>query len=177
MPQTGISSIQQKWLGEGQYASTRARSVDGAVQQAIANGFIPYGRVAVLNTSTNRISALNGAPANDAVLVIPILVERYGMSLAEAYADPATGDLGYPDGAMVEYITEGDVVMWSENGGTIGGAVHFRHTAAAAPNNKLGRIRNAAVADQTDTRGSLRFAETRSGAGLIAVRVMTSVGL
>jgi hypothetical protein len=176
MPQTQINSRQVQWLGEGQYASTRNRSVDGAVTQAIAAAFIAYGRVAVLDPATNLVSPLSGAPAAGLILVVPILVDRYGVALATALQDTAQ-DLGYPAGAMVEYITQGDVVMWSETGGTLGGAVHYRHTAAAAPNNKVGRIRNAADGSNTATRTTMTFAETKTTAGLIAVRVMTSVSL
>jgi hypothetical protein len=176
MPQTAINSRQVQWLGEGQYATTRNRSVDGAVMQAIAAAFIAYGRVAVLDPATNMVSPLSGAPAATAILIVPILVDRYGVALSTALLDTAQ-DMGYPQGAMVEYITQGDVVMWSENGGVLGGDVHFRHTAAAAPNNKLGRVRSAADGSNTATRTTMTFAETKTTAGLIAVRVMTSVSL
>jgi hypothetical protein len=176
MPQTAINSRQVQWLGEGQYATTRNRSVDGAVMQAVAAAFIAYGRVAVLDPATNLVSPLSGAPAAGLILVVPILVDRYGVALNTALqSDP--GDLGYPQGSMVEYITQGDIVMWSENGGTLGGDVHFRHTAAAAPNNKVGRVRNAADGSNTATKNTMKFAETKTTAGLIAVRIMTSVSL
>lgn len=176
MPQTAINTRQPQWLGEGQYASTRARSVDGAVMSAIADGFVPYGRIAFLSPTTNKVSILNGAPAADAILILPILPDRYGVTIPEAYAAVAP-DLGYPDGAMVEYATEGDYVMWSENGGTLGGAVHYRITAGTAPNNKVGRIRKDVDGANTATKTTIKFIETKASAGLIAVRVMTSVSL
>jgi len=176
MPQTTVSNRQPQWLGEGQYATTRARSVDGAVEEAIASGFIAYGRVAVLNPLTNVVTALSGAPAAGSILIVPIMVDRYGMTMTDAFAAVAP-DLGYPTGSMVEYITEGDMVMWSENGGQLNGAVHYRITAGTAPNNKVGRVRNAADGVNTATATTIRFAETKAGAGLIAVRIMTSVSL
>jgi hypothetical protein len=176
MPQTTISSRQPQWLGEGQYASTRARSVDGAVMSAYADGFVPYGRVAVLDPTTNKVKALTGVPTATDIIVIPVLQERFGESIPTLLRNDSP-DIGYPSGSMVEYITEGDVVMWSENGGTLGSAVHFRHTAGTAPNNKVGRIRKDADAALTATKTTIRFTETKTSAGLIAVRTMTSVSL
>ena len=176
MPQTTVSSRQSQWLGEGQYASTRARSVDGAVEEAIASGFIAYGRVAVLNPVTNVVTALSGAPAAGSILIVPIMPDRLGMTMTEALADVAP-DLGYPTGSMVEYLTQGDTVMWSENGGQLGSAVHYRITAGTAPNNKVGRVRNAVDGVNTATATTIRFAETKASAGLIAVRIMTSISL
>jgi hypothetical protein len=176
MPQTTMTSRQVQWLGEGQYASTRARSVDGAVMSAYADGFVAYGRVAVLDPLTNKVKALTGAPAATDIIVIPVLQERFGETIPNMLLNTLP-DIGYAAGSMVEYITEGDVVMWSENGGTLGNAVFFRHAAGVAPNNKVGRVRKDADAALTTQKTTIRFAETKTSAGLIAVRVMTSVSI
>jgi hypothetical protein len=143
---------------------------------AYADGFVPYGRVCVLDPATNKVKALTGAPLTTDIIVIPVLQERFGETIPNLQLNTPI-DLGYPSGSMVEYITEGDVVMWSENGGTLGSAVFFRHAAGVAPNNKVGRVRKDADAALTTTKSTIRFAETKTSAGLIAVRVMTSISL
>jgi len=67
--------------------------------------------------------------------------------------------------------------MYSEEGVTIGDAVHYRHTASTAPNNVLGRVRGNADGSNTAQLTTAIFAETTSEAGLVAIRINATIGL
>lgn len=181
MPQTTVSLRQNKWLSEGQYATTNARVIEGALENVTANvpagQFLSYGRVAALNTATKQVAPLSGAPGAGIILVIPVLLDRYGMPLSQMAANTNPTAIGVPSGGLVDFITDGDIVMYTEEAVNIGDAVHYRHTAAAAPNDIVGRIRKSADSTNTATIATLKFAESRSSSGLVAVRVLTSIGL
>lgn len=176
MPQLSVQPLQPQWLAEGQYASTRTRSVEGAVENFYADGFVPFGRVAILDPIAKTIKALSATPTATDMLVVPVLTDRHGVSIDDLIAS-SLPDIGYPDGELVEYESQGDIVMWSENGGVYGIPLFFRHAAGAAPNNKIGRVRKDADGANTTTRSTIRFAETKTTSGLIAVRIMTSFSL
>jgi hypothetical protein len=175
MPQTVVNSRMPKWLTEGQRASTQNPRIDGALANAFngnaGGAILPFGRVSVLNPATRAVTSLAGAaPAANSQLIVPLFTEKFGMSLAQLITRPAT-DLGYPGNnpnALVEYIVDEDVVMWTEVSVQAGQQVHYRHTAAGG-NTVLGRVRNAADASNTATLGTAYFAESRTGAGLVAV--------
>lgn len=184
MPQTSVEFRQPKWLCEGQYATTSQRRVDGALQAA-RNGaaILPFGRLAQLNPATNIISPLAGAPAANLLLVIPIYIERLGIpmqTLIDATFTNPAAPIGYPPNyELVEYITMGDVVVWSETAVNPGDPLFYRHTAATAPNNLVGRFRATAVAGETNATAitNARFIEQTTGAGLAVVRVQSIAGL
>lgn len=180
MPQTTVAYRQSKWLAEGQYASTRHRTIDGAVQYA-KNGaaILPFGRVAELNPVTNIITVLDGVITAGNLLVIPVLAEKFGIKLDDLAANSSAG-IGYPANyELVEYITSGDVVMYSEQAVNVGDPVFYRHTAAAVPNDVVGRVRKAAVANETPASAltTAQFAEQTAGAGLVTVRIQAMIGL
>lgn len=182
MPQTTVESRQNKWLCEGQYATTSQRRVDGALQYA-KNGstILPFGRLAVLDPATNIVAPLSGAPAATSLLVLPIFTEKFGLSLSDAVAANASSVvIGYPPNyENVEYATLGDFVVWSEVAVNAGDPVFFRHTAASAPNNVIGRFRKAAVAGETGATAlsGARFIEQTGAAGLVVVRLQAIAGL
>ena len=180
MPQTTVAYRQNKWLAEGQYASTAHRRVDGAIQYA-KNGsvILPFGRVAELNPTTNIITPLDGTITAGNLLVIPVFTEKFGIKLDDLAANNSEG-VGYPAHyESVEYVTSGDVVMYSEEAVNVGDSVFYRHTAATAPNDVVGRVRKSAVATQTpaDALTTAQFAEQTAGAGLVAIRVQAMIGL
>lgn len=180
MPQTTVQYRQDKWLCEGQYASTAQRRIDGAIQFAKnGNALLPFGRVATLDPATNIAAPLSGAPGGSLLLIIPIFTERFGLTLSSLISNDSSS-FGYPANyENVEYITMGDVVMYSEQAVNVGDPVFYRHTAAAAPNNVVGRVRKAAVTSETPASAltTARFAETTTAAGLVLVRVQTLVSL
>ena len=175
MPQTVVNSRMSVWLTEGQRASTQEPRIDGALANAYngnaGGAILPFGRVSVLNPVTRAVTSLAGAaPAANSQLIVPIFTEKFGMSLSQLITRPAT-DFGYPGNdpnALVEYIVEGDVIMWAEVSVQAGQQVHYRHTGSGG-NTVLGRVRNAADSTFTATFGSAYFAESRTGAGLVAV--------
>jgi hypothetical protein len=175
MPQTVVNSRMPKWLTEGQRASTQNPRIDGALANAYngnaGGAILPFGRVARMDPATRIVTSLAGAaPAAGSLLIVPLFTEKFGMTLSQLITRPAT-DLGYPGNnpnALVEYIVEDDVVMWTEVSVQAGQQVHYRHTAAGG-NTVLGRVRNAADASNTATFGTAYFAESRTGAGLVAV--------
>lgn len=189
MPQTTVGLRQPKWLAEGQYGSTAMRRVDGALTPAvcgIASGVLPFGRIAVLDPATNVVTAVSGVPAAGSVLIIPVLNEKYGIPLAQLTAFPS-GDLqqvgtivdpavGYPPGSLVDYITAGDIVMWTEEAVNIGDPVFYRYTAGAGVNTVLGRVRKTVDGALTPAAATptLRFAEPIATAGLVLVRVFAA---
>lgn len=194
MPQTSINLRQPKWLGEGQYATTNSRNVDGAVANALydptATTPLPYGRIAVLTPSTGIITALTGsAPSAGTLLVLPVWTDRYGLPFSTltkqftpaqlaAGGNLAEDAIGYPPNSYVEYATEGDFIMWSETAANIGDAVYYRMTSSGG-NTVLGRITKTqdGTAANTPALPTLRYAETITAAGLVAVRVTASFGL
>lgn len=171
MPQTSVQQRLNKWLTEGQLASTKQRDIDGALQYAKnGNAVLPFGRVSKLTIATNIVTPLDGAIGAGEILVIPIFTEKFGLKLDDLYAN--NGSVGYPANyENVEYITEGDVVMYSETAGNVGQPVAYRHTAASSPNDVVGRIRNAAVVDEAVAMTTVFYAEQISAAGLVACRV------
>jgi hypothetical protein len=177
MPQTVVNSRMPKWLTEGQRASTQEPRIDGAIANAYngnaSGAILPFGRVSVLNPATRVVTSLAGAaPGAGSQLIVPLFTEKFGMTLSQLITRPAT-DLGYPGNnpnALVEYIVEGDVVMWSEVTVQAGQQVHYRHTGSGG-NTVLGRVRNAADSTFTATFGNAYFAESRTGAGLVAVTI------
>lgn len=176
MPQTTVTYKQNQWLAEGQVGSTVGRTIDGAIQYAKAGAsVVPFGRVAELDPATNIITPLSGAPSG--LLVIPIFTEKFGIKLDD-FAANSSANIGYPANyESVEYITEGDVVMYSETAGNIGVAAAYRHTAAASPNDVVGRIRNAVVTNEAVALTTLVYAEQIAAAGLVLMRVRTLAGL
>ena len=172
MPQTTVKNRMAKWLVEGQRASTQSPRIDGTMQPAYNGntGILPFGRVSELDPATKQVTTLAGAPTTGNLLIVPIFSERRGLSLATLSTRPEE-EAGYPQGdeVMVEYITEEDVVMWSEEAVTYGDPVHYRHTATGAE--IAGRVR--ASADSTDTAvlGTCYFAESTAGPGLVAVTI------
>lgn len=179
MPQTSVQYRQPALLTEGQIATTKQRSIEGAIANA-KNGaaVLPFGRVAEMNPATRIVTSLDGAPTAGNVLIIPVFTERFGLSLQELAANSA--NIGYPpDYELVEYITFGDVVMYSEQAVNPGDPVFYRHTAGDAPNTIVGRVRKATVLDETPATAlaTARFIETTGGPGLTIVRVQTMIGL
>ena len=176
MPQTTVRNRMRKWSAEGQIATIQPNRVDGALENAYNGnpGILPFGRVSLLNPTTKRATTLAGAPAAGSLLIVPILTDKYGTPLATFSTRPAL-EFGYPASktALVEYITEEDVVMWSEEAVTYGRQVHYRHTAGLGT--VLGRVRQSADAATTATLGTCYFAESTTAAGLVAVTITTLV--
>jgi len=177
MPQTTVNYGLKKWLTEGQIADSSLRQIDGALHNAINhNGVLPFGRIAVLDTTGNIVSPLSGAPSTGQILVLPVFVEKFGITLTQAFSN--SNDVGYPaDYEAVEYLTKGDIVMYSEEAVVMGDAVHYRHTAGTSPNDVVGRVRKSVDGANTAQISTAVFAETTSGAGLVAVRINATIGL
>lgn len=175
MPQTTVQYRQRKWLAEGQYASTGLRTVEGALQNAYNGnaGVLPFGRLSAMDSTTRQVTTLAGAPASGTLLIIPVYAERYGLSLVELNTEPNITDIGYPEGddVLIEYMTTGEIVMYSEVAVEAGDPVFARHTANGA-DDVIGRVRNV---DDTGNVIALptgfKFAETTTAAGLVAVTV------
>lgn len=179
MPQTTVAYSQPDLLVEGQIASTATRSIEGAIAYA-KNGaaVLPFGRVAELNPATGIVSSLSGAITAGNILIIPVYTEKFGIKLEDLAANSTA--LGYPANyENVEYITMGDVVMYSEQAVNPGDPVFYRHTAATAPNNVVGRVRKAAVTDETPAAALMtaKFISQTAGAGLVIVRIQAIAGL
>lgn len=174
MPQTTVQFRQKTWLTEGQYASTDYRTIEGAIAPAYNGntGILPFGRVSQMVPGTRQVTTLSGAPASGRLLIVPIYAERYGIELSVLHAAAAPAALGYPDepGVLVEYLTRGDIVMWSEVAVAAGDPVFARHTAAGG-NTVLGRVRNAADSTNTVAMTGWRFAQSTTAAGLVAVSI------
>lgn len=170
MPQTTVKNRQARWLVEGQRASTHCPRIDGTMQAAYNgnSGILPFGRVSVLNPVTNLVTTLAGAPAAGSLLIIPIFTERYGLSLETLSTRPAL-DVGYPEGQdiQIEYITEGDVVMWSEEAVNAGDVVHYRAVATGAE--IPGRVRKTADSTDTAILTGCYFTHSTTGPGLVSV--------
>ena len=174
MPQTTVTYRQPRWLTEGQYASTGLRNVAGALENAFNGntGILPFGRVARMDPATRQVTTLAAAPAAGSVLIVPIYDECYGIDLATLSAKPPTTNLGYPkvDGVVVEYMTFGEIVMWTEVAVSVGDPVFTRHTASGG-NTIMGRVRNAADSTFTTAMTNMRFAQSTTAAGLVAVSI------
>lgn len=171
MPQTTVKFRQTRWLAEGQRASSQPPRIDGAMEPAYNGeaGILPFGRVSELDPATKKVTTLAGAPTTGNLLIVPIFTEKHGLSLLDLSAD-SNPSVGYPQGddVMVEYITEEDVVMWTEEAVNMGQQVHYRHTAGAAI---AGRVRGSADGADTATLGNCYFTHSMSGPGLVSVTI------
>ena len=174
MPQTTVQYKPKQWLCEGQYATTAIRTIRGALENAYNGntGLLPFGRISELDPTTRQVTTLSGAPTSGNLLIVPVYAERYGLTLDKLKTEPAAEEFGYPEGSdvLVEYMTMGDIVMYSEVAVEAGDPVFARHTASGG-NTVLGRVRNAADSTNTVAIPGFSFAQSTTGAGLVAVTV------
>lgn len=182
MPQTTVAYRQPSAIGEGQFASTGPRRVDGAIERFV-NGMtanLPFGRVCVLDPTdpnARKVILPTADAATQPPIGITILNEEYGVPLSDLTA--ATNPIvGYPPGisAIVGIAPVGDYYMWSEEAITPADIrsrvpVLYRYAVDAAPNDHLGRIRKTAIASKTSVLPNARIITTTSAPGLVIVRL------
>lgn len=199
MPQTTINRRQPAWLGEGQYATTAERRVEGAIQRVLNGvaGILPYGRVIIRNNAGRALlpsAAAVAVPTATAgpILGVSIMKEGWGVPLNTALRQPTPaeiqsgtvipeGQIGYPQGdVMVEFINQGDVIMVTEESITdadvLSTGVFYRYAGGTAPNNVPGRVRKSAVASEAEALPNAKFVSTAPAGGLVIVRLSTTAG-
>lgn len=196
MPQTTINRRQPAWLGEGQYASTADRRIEGAIKTVLngAAGILPFGRVIIRNNAGKALlpsAAATGTATATAgpILGVSILKEGFGIPMATALRQPTAAEIqagtvipenqiGYPQGdVMVEYMTQGDIVMVTEEAileaDVLSTGVFYRY-ATGTGGTVMGRVRKSAVASEAEALPNAKFVTTAAAGGLVVVRLGTT---
>lgn len=182
MPQTAINYRQPQFLNEGQYYTTSPRRIDGAVVP-FPNGqgaVLPFGRVCHL-VAGKAVLPSQAADATHQILGVSILNERYGLTVPTLVGDPTTVEEGYPNdpNALVECMTMGDIVMFSEEALVPGDSIAYRFDTASLAGSKLGRVRKyfsgAAAGAQVgcETLPNAKALTACSANSLVVIRVGT----
>lgn len=166
MPQTSVSYSPAKGY-EGMCASHSLQEIRSALQELhVAGAAIIYpGRACVFGTNPGEIilpSATGGVFAG-----IPVLNDQWGQSEADMIAGLPPG---YKPNQPIGLATFGDWWVYSEVAVNVNDPVYFRHTAAAAPNDVIGRYRNAATTG-FDLIAKARFLDKSTGAGLVRINL------
>lgn len=162
MPQTSINLFQDSNY-EGMLGTTNIRVIRGAVEKFVSDVFIPYGRVVVRKTPTSSRLILPSA-AGQKPIGIAIATDMYGYPESQIISGAVVP--GYPPGVSINILTMGDFVGWTEEAVNVDDAALFRHTAAAAPKDIVGRFAKT-VGATLDVYPGLRFLESRTTAGKI----------
>lgn len=153
---------------EGQYADTAPRVIDGAIEQHFndTSAFIGFGRVVVIGS--NSRSAVLPSSANDVILGVTVLNERCGILASDLILN--TPSIGYPPKCQIDYMTTGDIIVYSEEAVNYGDPVYYRFTAAASPNNIVGRFNKTSSA-ATKALPNAKFMGKTLAAGLVRIRL------
>jgi hypothetical protein len=127
------------------------------VYSCVAEGAIPLGRFVKKGTADDQalpISADDDTPI--------------GVALAKGAREPGA----YASGEHVPVMSTGFVWVHSETAAAKGGQVFVRAVAGVA-GSELGRVRNAAVADETIAidAANAEFAMTAASAGLVLIKL------
>lgn len=180
MPQTTVSFRQGLAIGEGQYATTAPRRVDGVIEGLLVGSTpLPMGRIVVRDPSDatrRRIMLPTAVAATQPPIGIAVLDEEWGVSLGAltAVTNPIIQYPAEANNPGVSFL--GDFWMWSEEPilpADIGVTpVLYRYATDAAPNDQLGRVRKTTVAAKTDTLPRAFFQTATAAAGLVIVRFL-----
>lgn len=166
MPQTSISYSPPKGY-EGMCASHSLQEIRSALQElTVAGTAIIYpGRACVMGANPGQI---NLPSATGGVFMgLAVLNDQWGQSEADLQAGLAPG---YKPGQPIGLATFGDWFVYAEVAVNVNDPVYFRHTAAAAPNDAIGRYRNAATTG-FDQVPKARFLDKSTGAGLVRINL------
>src|SRR5579885_2055892 len=151
---------------EGQPASHSLQEIRGALQElnvAVGSPIIYPGRACIFGANPGDIilpSATGGVFAG-----IAVLNDQWG----ETESDLEAGlPPGYKPGYPIGLATFGDWWVYSEVAVNINDPVYFRYTAAAAPNNVIGRYSNVAGTG-FDPVPKARFLDKSAGAGIVRI--------
>lgn len=166
MPQTSISYSPAKGY-EGMCASHSLQEIRGALQELNVAGTatIYPGRACVAGTNPGEIilpSATGGV-----FMGLAVLNDQWGETEADLEAGLAPG---YKPSYPIGLATFGDWWVYSEVAVNVNDPVYFRYTAAAAPNDVIGRYRNAATTG-FDQVPKARFLDKSAGAGLVRINL------
>ncbi|MBW4692208.1 MAG: hypothetical protein KME27_10625 [Lyngbya sp. HA4199-MV5] len=153
MPQTTVGYRQNKWLTEGQVGDTSIRRLDGAIVNTPngETGVLPFGRVTHL-VNGKAVLPTQAADATHLILGVNIFNERWGLYLRDLLKQQsglqASGTIpenavGYPalTNVLVETMTMGDIVMYSEEALNPGDLIAYRFATASLSGSQLGQIR------------------------------------
>lgn len=148
------------------HAGLIADATDYDVRTGIneTDAVIPFGVVVVVDGAGTSGDAVKLA-ASDSTLALGITADSYTFETTK----DANGRPGYPDQATVNVVTEGVVLMYSEEAVAVGDEVHVRHTTAST--NYAGYVRKTAVSGKTSLLANAKFVSKTSGAGLAAVAI------
>lgn len=153
MPQTTVGYRQSKWLAEGQIADTSIRRLEGAMLNAPngETGVLPFGRVIHLVSGKAKLPVAAASGSNP-ILGVSLLNEKWGIGLSDLLKAQSSlqqsgtipeNAVGYPAGAnvLVDYMTFGDIVMYSEEALSPGDIIAYRYATASLSGSALGQIR------------------------------------
>lgn len=192
MPQTAVTMRQPIAVGEGQIADTSIRRLEGALANVMngvaANGILPFGRVIIRNNAGRALLPSAAATATATatagpILGISVLTEKYGVSMPALIGTQGTIEtnpipVGFPAGALVEYMQMGDIWMVTEEAilvADIGAPVFYRF-ATGAGGTVMGRVRKSAVASEAEALPNAKFMNTSPAGGLVIVRIGSFAG-
>ena len=130
---------------------------------------IEPGIIVVQDTLADEVKAPTAITANN---VIGVSVDNTNRERVQGSTETA----GYAENEILPVARSGRWYVHCETAATIHGQVHVR--AIAGSGETAGHVRNAADASDTFAASTsiLRFAETITAAGLVAVEVVSPVG-
>lgn len=146
----------------GMLADTYDNSVKTGINETGA--VLPFGVVVVVDGAGTSGDAVKIAASNS-TLAQGITVDSYTFETTK----DADGRPGYPAAATVNVLTDGRVLVYSEEAVAVGDEVHFRHTTVSS--NLAGNFRKTAVSGKTSLLANARFVSKTSGAGLAAIEI------
>jgi hypothetical protein len=188
MPQTAVNFRQPVAIGEGQIADTSIRRLEGAITNVLngmaGGAMLPFGRVIHRNAQGRAVLPSAAASAATPILGVSLLVEKYGVPMPTLIGTQGTLEstaipVGFPAGALVEYMQMGDIWMLTEEAilpADVGAGVFYRYAGGTAPNNVAGRVRKSAVASEAEALPNAKFMNTAPAGGLVIVRIGSFAG-
>jgi hypothetical protein len=125
---------------------------------------LPFGVVVVTDGAGTSGDAVKMVASNS-TLALGVTIDSFTFETTK----DANGRPGYPDQATVNVLTEGTILVYSEEAVAVGDEVHVRHTTAST--NYAGYVRKTAVSGKTSLLANAKFASKTSGAGLAAITI------
>jgi hypothetical protein len=154
---------------EGMIADTNPRVIRGALEQFVADEYIPYGSgVRRLSATSNRLRLPSAT--GQKIIGIAITTDMYG------YPEPGFVDgsirPGYEAGTLINVLTWGDIIIYSAQPVNVDDPVYINYAQSGTdPQDRPGRFRKTNVAAQTDLLPNARFLTTTTVAGLAFVNI------
>lgn len=147
---------------EGMLADITDNTVITGINETDA--VLPFGVLVVQDAAGTAGNAVKTV-VSDSAVALGIAVDSFAFETTKDSNDRP----GYPDNQPVNVLTEGTIIVYSEEAVGVGDAVYVRTVASGT--NYAGRFRKTSVSGKTSLVGNAQFVSKTSGAGLALVQV------